>query len=352
MDPRQWQPPSELVFSNQTGAVAHCGLALELAQSMARAERQLAAAGRSNPNPARHVGVATAAQSTQQQEQLLQKYDIRIRWEKVDGGGGEPQQVEQAIYGSSAASANNQPPRGSLLRFVRHSDQALVFEPFRQLDFRPDIHAATYRCVASSAQMGATVVSRDMRVKAVIVPSAASGWNPAAAANQVGVAGGGGVIEVLDELVVEGNSAVFRCKLPSGAQDYLEVLDWVEYPSELALTYQSTTLANANLLFRPAGASNASAGQQLSQPSSSSSNQPTTGSQIIAQPSQVSYFVAPKSGDLHILNVYSNFNYRSYKCRCKNKLTGELISSINKGKLIVSGEFQSINHSTQSSKAL
>uniref|UniRef100_T1JNW8 Ig-like domain-containing protein n=1 Tax=Strigamia maritima TaxID=126957 RepID=T1JNW8_STRMM len=47
-----------------------------------------------------------------------------------------------------------------------HADGTLVFPPFSASDFRQDIHAAVYRCVASNAV--GVVVSGDVQVKAEI----------------------------------------------------------------------------------------------------------------------------------------------------------------------------------------
>lgn len=345
---QQQQPPSELLFSNQSGAVAQCGAALELAQSIAKAERQLAnrLAAQASGQNGRHPQPQSPASASS----LIQKYDIRIRWEKVDS---PEQELEQATYGSSsaaaaAASSSGGNQRGPLLRFVRKStDQALVFEPFRPIDLRPDIHSAGYRCVASSSPMGASVISRDMRVRAIVggptsalaapTNQPAQSWYSAAPIQP-------NSIEVLDELVVEGNSAMFRCQVPNSAQDYLEVLDWIETPGEQTFTYQSTTLASANLLFRPFSTS-------TSTPTSASilgsSNSSTASTAPLISANHFKYFVAPKSGELHILNVYPSLNHRHYRCRCKNRLTGEVISSSNKGKLIVSGKFSLFSYFLQ-----
>lgn len=141
-------------------------------------------------------------------------------------------------------------------------------------------------------------------------------------------------IEVLDELVVSGNSALFRCHIPLNAQDYLQVVDWIEYPSELLLNYQTTSLANELRLFAADGAPSSNhlhrrQSQQLQEPLISVTL--NNGSTLALG----RYFFDPKTGNLHILNVDSGINYRSFRCRCKNKLTGELLVSTNKGKLIV-----------------
>lgn len=49
------------------------------------------------------------------------------------------------------------------LRHIRH-DGALVFTPFSPEDYRADVHAAVYRCVASNSV--GTIGSRDVQVRA------------------------------------------------------------------------------------------------------------------------------------------------------------------------------------------
>lgn len=347
--PFEWrqQPPSELVFANQTGAIVQCGVALELAKSIAKAE--LAANSKpttttttmadTNNNgehelPEQHQhspfggsgGFQSSSPGYLATNQRLPT-DIQIRWEKENGD-----EVEHMLYAQQSADVNGEPAAGANsnnlqnrpLRFQRASDGALVFEPFKPADFRPDVHATTYRCSASSSTKGASVVSGDMRARALLT-------SPASQLQ----------VEVLDQLVVEGGSVAFRCQIPSHAQDYLQVLDWIELPGELVHSFPSTTLKNADHLFHPSR-DLAEQKQQQQQHVQHKRQQQTFNGDHKSQPQNKSmskYFVAPKSGDLHIVNVDSSLNYRSFKCRCKNKLTGELVSSINKGKLIVSGEF-------------
>lgn len=312
------QPPSELMFSNQTGAVALCGVAGELERGIALADRHqqhLEAAGGQRASAFYQAGPASG------------EHQIQVRWEKENGD-----EVEQILYAAEQQLAQPDEPAAPgpglqqrPLRYVRPSDGALVFEPFRAADYRPDVHATTYRCVASSQWRGASVTSRDMRVRAIVSPPPQSIQ-----------------LEVLDELVIEGNSALFKCQIPAYASAFMQLLDWIEYPTESMLTVQSTTLANVPSLFSPPASPLASSSRPLApsyhhhQPGSSVGqlNVRQSATSNFSSPSR--YFVNPKSGDLHILNVDSSFNYRSYKCRCKNKLTGEIIGSINKGKLIVS----------------
>lgn len=329
------QPPNELVFSNQTGAIVQCGIAIELARNIHRVELQSIHHKSNQAHSQPELGSATVAasdnqklrakqlfhhQQTSQLANLFRLYEIQIRWEKENGDEIEPTTYAPGNQVSLASSGADSSPDGLLksnskpLRFVRPSDGALVFEPFRAGDFRPEIHATTYRCHASSSTKGASLISRDMHVKAFTMQPTNEFLNQ---------------ISVLDEMVLDGNSAVFRCSIPMAAQDYLQVLDWFEYPSELQLSYQSTTLNNLR--------------QQLGHsPSPAERNASDQANNVAANSSLLArYFVAPKTGDLHILNVDLSLHSRQYKCRCKNKLTGEIISSVNRGKLIVSGKSRS-----------
>lgn len=265
----QNEPPGELLFTNQTGAIVHCGLANELARIVARAEQL-------EPK---------LDYSSERSEQL------KMSWMHENG-----QPIESALYAQDSAGQHQ------LLASIRPSDGALHFEPFRAHHFRPDIHLASYRCAASQPSKGASLISSSVQVKALLTPTSIQP-------------------EVADELVIEGNSARFKCQIPAQAQQYLEVLDWLEFPGETWHSFQSSTQTNSKLLFH--SSQHVHRRHQTSDGANKSSN----------------YFVAPNSGELHIVRVDANLNYRSFKCRAKNKLTGELVSSLNKGKLIVTGKF-------------
>lgn len=383
------QPPNELIFSNQTGAVVQCRVANQLARSIERAERKLAGEHsatvmsriqignqngiQNNKQPPLSSATQTSARNfNQQQDQQsaatlhTDLIDVQIRWEKESGEPIEPMlytsgdtanEPDSSDSDSGSSSGDDGLPSRArkILRQVRASDGALVFEPFRAQDFRADVHSATYRCIAWSESRGASLVSRDMQVKASIASS-----QP----NKI-------QIEVLDELVIEGNNALFKCQLPFHARDQFQVLDWIEYPSESVHSLQSTTVANAYQLFRPNQASNsikqASVGSNVESQHLKRRDETThaeSNGQLQSHPMSMSmslsdsssanfgarYFVSPKSGDLHILNVDSSFNFRTFKCRAKNKITGEIITSSNKGKLIVTGELSSypiLEHDTQ-----
>ncbi|XP_033234750.1 Down syndrome cell adhesion molecule-like protein Dscam2 isoform X46 [Drosophila pseudoobscura] len=85
------------------------------------------------------------------------------------------------------------------------SDGKLVFPPFRAEDYRQEVHAQVYACLARN-QFG-SIISRDVHVRAVV--------------NQYYEA------EVVSEYVIRGNTAVLKCTIPSFVADFLHVEAWV-----------------------------------------------------------------------------------------------------------------------------
>ncbi|KAJ6647606.1 Down syndrome cell adhesion molecule-like protein Dscam2, partial [Pseudolycoriella hygida] len=81
------------------------------------------------------------------------------------------------------------------------SNGNLVFPPFRAEDYRQEVHAQVYACLAKN-QFG-SIISRDVNVRAVV--------------NQYYEA------EVLSEYVIKGNTAVLRCNVPSFVNDFVKV---------------------------------------------------------------------------------------------------------------------------------
>ncbi|CAG2162952.1 unnamed protein product, partial [Oppiella nova] len=102
------------------------------------------------------------------------------------------------------------------------------------------------------------------------------------------------VIEVYDEFPVMGNTAVMRCHIPAFVRDYLTITAWIEEPTGRVVQPTGTIVGN-----------------------------------------QSSRYLMLQSGELYIRNVDSTFNHRTYKCRARNRLTGETFTSGSSGKLIV-----------------
>ncbi|XP_050698368.1 cell adhesion molecule Dscam2-like isoform X2 [Eriocheir sinensis] len=82
----------------------------------------------------------------------------------------------------------------------------LIFLPFSPRAYRQDVHASTYRCLASSSV--GRIVSRTVTVRAVVRQDYE--------------------VQVYDEYVISGNTAVLRCRIPTYVQEYVKVVAWVQ----------------------------------------------------------------------------------------------------------------------------
>ncbi|XP_043866999.1 Down syndrome cell adhesion molecule-like protein Dscam2 isoform X29 [Drosophila mojavensis] len=86
------------------------------------------------------------------------------------------------------------------------SDGKLVFPPFRAEDYRQEVHAQVYACLARN-QFG-SIISRDVHVRAVVKQFFES--------------------QVYDEYVIKGNAAIFKCQTPSFVADHIDITDWID----------------------------------------------------------------------------------------------------------------------------
>ncbi|XP_030242130.1 Down syndrome cell adhesion molecule-like protein Dscam2 isoform X35 [Drosophila navojoa] len=116
------------------------------------------------------------------------------------------------------------------------SDGKLVFPPFRAEDYRQEVHAQVYACLARN-QFG-SIISRDVHVRAVV--------------NQYYEA------EVVSEYVIKGNTAVLKCTIPSFVADFLRVEAWVasdgtEYIPEDSFDGKYLVLPSGELHIREVG---------------------------------------------------------------------------------------------------
>ncbi|XP_020284778.1 Down syndrome cell adhesion molecule-like protein Dscam2 isoform X7 [Pseudomyrmex gracilis] len=92
----------------------------------------------------------------------------------------------------------------------------LVFPPFRAEDYRQEVHAQVYSCLARSP--AGSVHSRDVNVRAVVGQRYA--------------------VNVMDEHVLRGNAAIIKCHIPSFVAEFVEVDSWIE--DETTNIYPST----------------------------------------------------------------------------------------------------------------
>ncbi|XP_050530510.1 cell adhesion molecule Dscam2-like isoform X2 [Daktulosphaira vitifoliae] len=144
---------------------------------------------------------------------------------------------------------------------VNHNG-TLVFSPFSEHQYSPEVHSAAYRCIAHSR--AGTIVSRTVQVKAEVIRN----FEPI----------------VRDTVTMPGNVAVFTCHIPglsysinSGLPESVAITSWVQD-----------------------GVFNIFPSWEID-------------SKII---------MVPKTGELRIANVDENDLRHSYTCRIVNKLTG------------------------------
>ncbi|XP_069356511.1 cell adhesion molecule Dscam1 isoform X37 [Maniola hyperantus] len=80
----------------------------------------------------------------------------------------------------------------------------LVFPPFRAEDYRQEVHAQVYACLARNPV--GTIHSRDVNVRAVVAQNYDT--------------------DVNKEYVIMGNSIILKCQVPSFVADFIEVMSW------------------------------------------------------------------------------------------------------------------------------
>ncbi|XP_073812141.1 Down syndrome cell adhesion molecule 1 isoform X16 [Musca autumnalis] len=84
------------------------------------------------------------------------------------------------------------------------SDGKLVFPPFRAEDYRQEVHAQVYACLARN-QFG-SIISRDVHVRAVVSQHYEE--------------------DIHKAFVIRGNSAILKCDIPSFVADFVSVVSW------------------------------------------------------------------------------------------------------------------------------
>ncbi|XP_044018803.1 Down syndrome cell adhesion molecule-like protein Dscam2 isoform X8 [Aphidius gifuensis] len=148
----------------------------------------------------------------------------------------------------------------------------LVFPPFRAEDYRQEVHAQVYSCLATSP--AGSVHSRDVNVRAVVMQN----YLP----------------EILTEYAIRGNSAILKCSIPSYIAEFVTIEAWIREDGEIYLPEQHETTTQLD----------------------------------------GKYLVLP-SGELHIRDVGPEDGYKTYQCRTKHRLTGETRLSATKGRLVI-----------------
>ncbi|XP_076342776.1 cell adhesion molecule Dscam1-like isoform X2 [Tachypleus tridentatus] len=143
----------------------------------------------------------------------------------------------------------------------------LVFSPFRSEYFRQDIHSSVYRCVASNSV--GKVGSRDVHLRAVVHQKYE--------------------VQVYDEFVTRGNTAILRCYIPMYVRDYVIVTTWER----------------------------------------------DDGVTIVSNIVNGGRFSVLSHGELHIRNTTDEDGFKGYFCRTTHLLSGKSQLSLNSGTLVI-----------------
>ncbi|XP_059225643.1 cell adhesion molecule Dscam2 isoform X6 [Stomoxys calcitrans] len=201
------------------------------------------------------------------------------------------------------------------------SDGKLVFPPFRAEDYRQEVHAQVYACLARN-QFG-SIISRDVHVRAVVAQYYEA--------------------DVNKEHVIRGNSAVIKCLIPSFVADFVEVVSWHTdseenfYPGSEYVVSQHyeedihkafVIRGNSAILKCDIPSFVADFVNVISWHTDQEENF-FPGTEYDGK-----YLVLP-SGELHIREVGPEDGYKSYQCRTKHRLTGETRLSATKGRLVI-----------------
>ncbi|XP_037817729.1 Down syndrome cell adhesion molecule-like protein Dscam2, partial [Lucilia sericata] len=111
------------------------------------------------------------------------------------------------------------------------SDGKLVFPPFRAEDYRQEVHAQVYACLARN-QFG-SIISRDVHVRAVVSQFY--------------------ITEAENEYVIKGNAAVLKCKIPSFVADFVQIEAWIDEEGVELWRNNSTQAYDGKYLVLPSG---------------------------------------------------------------------------------------------------
>ncbi|XP_076297128.1 Down syndrome cell adhesion molecule 1 isoform X45 [Lasioglossum baleicum] len=107
----------------------------------------------------------------------------------------------------------------------------LVFPPFRAEDYRQEVHAQVYSCLARSP--AGSVHSRDVNVRAVVQQFYET--------------------RVIDEFVLRGNTATLKCLVPSFVADFVDVIEWLAVEDGTTFSASSQEERDGKYLVLPSG---------------------------------------------------------------------------------------------------
>ncbi|XP_037298235.1 Down syndrome cell adhesion molecule-like protein Dscam2 [Manduca sexta] len=269
----------------------------------------------------------------------------------------------------------------------------LLFPPFRAEDYRQEVHAQVYACLARNSV--GTIHSKDVNVRAVVtqlytvylweemvlrgnsvvlkchIPSFVTEYVTVTSwiisegdqdemeihlnTSSTLVVSQAYDVKFWEEYVLRGNAAILKCQIPSFVSEYVSVSSWIisedENEQEIKLNSSSSLVVSqsyaVNLMEEYVLRGN-SAILKCHIPSFVSeyvfvtswiiSEGETDLDEIKLDSNQNlndgKYLVLP-SGELHIRDVGPEDGYKSYQCRTKHRLTGETRLSATKGRLVI-----------------
>ncbi|KAK9880043.1 hypothetical protein WA026_008554 [Henosepilachna vigintioctopunctata] len=150
--------------------------------------------------------------------------------------------------------------------------------------------------------------------------------------------------QVYDVFVIKGNTAVFKCQIPSFVSDHVEVVSWQDTQNNKYLPpthdYVVSQSYTANVMDESVLKGN-TAIFKCHIPSFVSdfvyviSWLQDDKKEIVTQDNLDSKYLVLPSGELHIKDVGPEDGYKSYQCRTRHRLTGETRLSATKGRLVI-----------------
>ncbi|XP_063893562.1 cell adhesion molecule Dscam1 isoform X30 [Helicoverpa armigera] len=107
----------------------------------------------------------------------------------------------------------------------------LLFPPFRAEDYRQEVHAQVYACLARNSV--GTIHSRDVNVRAVVSQYY--------------------VTEAENEYVIRGNAAIVHCKIPSFVSDFVYIEAWLMDDGQILTVNNTSSGQEGKYLVLPSG---------------------------------------------------------------------------------------------------
>ncbi|KAK5645477.1 hypothetical protein RI129_006777 [Pyrocoelia pectoralis] len=198
----------------------------------------------------------------------------------------------------------------------------LVFPPFRAEDYRQEVHAQIYACLAKNSV--GSIHSKDVNVRAVV----AQYYD----------------VDVNKEYVIRGNSAILKCQIPSFVADFVAVVSWhTDQNENFSLGFYQTEVNNEYVIRGNAAVLKCAIPSFVADFVIVTSWADSEGNtyNMDTENYDSKYLVLP-SGELHIRDVGPEDGYKTYQCRTKHRLTGETRLSATKGRLVITEPIGSV----------